>query len=140
MDRTVLTGSCGSTPVLAVYGINKKSGSLGLKNRFSSRFQIFTVRPPGLIQFWKPCSCLLDASQIMPRWMNSKSWFLLSWCSPNNAKMDSKRLLSWYFPNNSQRFLCFQLFLHPNWIEKTNAFQIMPRGFCAFNYFCMPIE
>ena len=38
MDRTVLTGSCGSTPVLTVHGINKKSGSLGLKNRFSFRF------------------------------------------------------------------------------------------------------
>ena len=34
----VLTGSSSPTPVLAVYGINKKSGSLGLKNQFSSRF------------------------------------------------------------------------------------------------------
>ena len=39
LDRTVLaTGSCGPTPLLGVHGINKKSGSLGLKNRFSSRF------------------------------------------------------------------------------------------------------
>ena len=38
LDRTVLTGSCGPIPVLTVHGINKKSGSLGLKNRFSSRF------------------------------------------------------------------------------------------------------
>ena len=43
LDRTVLTGSCGPTPVLAVHGINKKSGSLGLKNRFSSWFLVFTV-------------------------------------------------------------------------------------------------
>ena len=35
LDRTVLTGSCGPTPVLTVHGISKKSGSLGLKNRFS---------------------------------------------------------------------------------------------------------
>ena len=53
MDRTVLTGSSGPTPVLTVHGINKKSGSLGLKNRFSSRFPIFTVRPPGPVRFWK---------------------------------------------------------------------------------------
>ena len=50
MDRTVLTGSCSPTPVLTVHGINKKSGSLGLKNRFSSRFPIFTVRPPGPVR------------------------------------------------------------------------------------------
>ena len=31
----VLIGFCGPTPVLTVHGINKKSGSLGLKNRFS---------------------------------------------------------------------------------------------------------
>ena len=49
LDRTVLTGSYGPTPVLAVHGIKKKSGSLGLKNRFSSRFPVFTVRPPGLV-------------------------------------------------------------------------------------------
>ena len=35
LDSMVLTGSCGPTPVLTVHGINKKSGSLGLKNRFS---------------------------------------------------------------------------------------------------------
>ena len=46
----VLTGSSGPTPVLTVHGINKKSGSLGLKNRFSSRFPVFTVRPPGLVR------------------------------------------------------------------------------------------
>ena len=34
LDRMVLTGSCGPTQVLAVHGINKKSDSLGLKNRF----------------------------------------------------------------------------------------------------------
>ena len=45
---------CGPTPVLAVHEINKKSGSLGLKNRFSSRFPVYTVRPPGPVQFWKP--------------------------------------------------------------------------------------
>ena len=36
LDRTVLTSSCGPTPVLGVHGIHKKSSSLGLKNRFSS--------------------------------------------------------------------------------------------------------
>ena len=51
LDRTVLTGSNGPTPVLTVHGINKKSGSLGLKNRFSSRFPVFTVRPPGPVRF-----------------------------------------------------------------------------------------
>ena len=50
LDRTVLTGSYGPTPVLTVHEINKKSGSLGLKNRFSSRFPVFTVRPPGPVQ------------------------------------------------------------------------------------------
>ena len=50
----VLIGSCGPILVLEVHGINKKSGSLGLKNRFSSWFPVFTVQPPGLIQFWKP--------------------------------------------------------------------------------------
>ena len=44
LDRTVLTGSCGPTPVLGVHGINKKSGSLDLKNWFSSRFLVFTVQ------------------------------------------------------------------------------------------------
>ena len=53
LDRTVLTGSSGPTPVLTVHGINKKSGSLGLKNRFLSRFPVFTVRPPGPVRFWK---------------------------------------------------------------------------------------
>ena len=40
MDRTVLTGSSGPTPVLTVHGINKKSSSLGLKTGFhpDSRF------------------------------------------------------------------------------------------------------
>ena len=40
LDRTVLTGSCGSTPVLVVHKINKKSGSSGLKTGFhpGSRF------------------------------------------------------------------------------------------------------
>ena len=51
LDRTVLTGSCGPTPILAVHGINKKSSSLVLKNRFSSRFPIFTVRPLGPVRF-----------------------------------------------------------------------------------------
>ena len=54
LDRTVLTGSCGLTLVLAVHGINKKSGSLGLKNQFSSQFSVFTVRPPDPVRFWKP--------------------------------------------------------------------------------------
>ena len=40
LDRMVLTGSCGPTPVLGVHRINKKSGYLGLKNRFSSRFSV----------------------------------------------------------------------------------------------------
>ena len=53
LDRTVLTGSCGPTPVLTVHRINKKFGSLGLKNWFSSRFSVFTVRPPGPVRFWK---------------------------------------------------------------------------------------
>ena len=43
LDRTVLTGLSGPTPVLGVHGINKKSGSLGLKNQFLSRFPVFTV-------------------------------------------------------------------------------------------------
>ena len=51
LDRTVLTGSCGSTSILAVHGINKKSSSLGLKNRFSFRFSVLTVRPPGPVRF-----------------------------------------------------------------------------------------
>ena len=51
LDRTVLTGSSGPTPVLAVHGINKKSGFLNLKNWFSSQFPVFTVRPPGPVQF-----------------------------------------------------------------------------------------
>ena len=55
LDRTVLTGSCGPTPVLTVHEINKKSGSLGLKNRFSSQFPVFTVRPSSSVRFWKPC-------------------------------------------------------------------------------------
>ena len=59
LDRTVLTGSCGPTPILAVHGINKKSSSLVLKNRFSSRFPIFTVRPLGPVRFWKPCYRLI---------------------------------------------------------------------------------
>ena len=37
LDRTVLTGSCCPTPVLELHRINKKSGSLCLKNWFSSR-------------------------------------------------------------------------------------------------------
>ena len=40
LDCMVLTGSCGLTPVLGVHRINKKSGYLGLKNRFSSRFSV----------------------------------------------------------------------------------------------------
>ena len=39
-----------SNPGFRAHGINKKSGSLGLKNRFSSRFPVFTVRPPGPIR------------------------------------------------------------------------------------------
>ena len=50
LDHTVLTDSSGPTPVLKIHGINKKSGSLGLKNRFSSRFPVFTVRPPGPVR------------------------------------------------------------------------------------------
>ena len=53
LDRTVLTGSSGPTPVLAVHEINKKFGFLDLKNRFSSQFPIFTVLPPGSVRFWK---------------------------------------------------------------------------------------
>ena len=73
LDRTVLTGSCGPTPVLTVHGINKKSGSLGLKNRFSSQFPVFTVRPPGPVRFWKP-------------WQARELWyhficFFRSWCN-----------------------------------------------------------
>ena len=36
LDRMVLIGSCGPTLVLGAHGINKKSGSLGLKNDFHS--------------------------------------------------------------------------------------------------------
>ena len=54
MDRTVLTDSYGPTPVFAVHGINKKSGSLFLKNRFSSQFPVLTVRSPDLVRVWKP--------------------------------------------------------------------------------------
>ena len=46
----VLTGSCGPTSVLAVHRINKKSGSLGLKNQFSSQFPVFTVWPLGPVR------------------------------------------------------------------------------------------
>ena len=62
LDHTILTGSCGPTLILMVHEINKKSGSLGLKNRFSSQFSIFMVRPPGSIWFWKPCSTLAHNS------------------------------------------------------------------------------
>ena len=48
---TIFTGSCGPTSILWVYGINKKSSFLCLKNRFSSRFPVFTIQPPGLVQF-----------------------------------------------------------------------------------------
>ena len=51
LDRTVLTGLSGPTPVLTVHRINKKFGSLGLKNRFSFRFPVFTVRPLGPVRF-----------------------------------------------------------------------------------------
>ena len=54
LDHTVLISSCGPTSVLAIHGINKKSSFLGIKNRFSSRFPIFTIRPPGPVRFWKP--------------------------------------------------------------------------------------
>ena len=40
LDRMVLTGSCGPTPVLAIHGINKK-------------FQFFRLKKP--VWFWKPC-------------------------------------------------------------------------------------
>ena len=51
LDRTILTGLCSPTPVLGVHGINKKSDSLCLKNRFLSRFPVFMVRPPDLVRF-----------------------------------------------------------------------------------------
>ena len=51
LDRTVLTGSSSPTPVLDVHGINKTSSSLGLKNRFSSQFPVFMVRPLGPVRF-----------------------------------------------------------------------------------------
>ena len=51
LDHTVLTDSCSPTPVLMVHRINKKFGSLCLKNQFSSQFLVFTVRPPGPVQF-----------------------------------------------------------------------------------------
>ena len=47
LDHMVLTGSCGPTPILVVHRINKKFGSLGLKNWFSFPFSVFTVWPPG---------------------------------------------------------------------------------------------
>ena len=62
LDRTVLTSSCGPTPVLTVHGITKKSGSLGLKNRFPFRFLVFIVRPPGPVRFWKPWSIVAHRS------------------------------------------------------------------------------
>ena len=43
LDHMVLTDSSSPTLVLGVHGINKKSGSLGLKNWFSSPFSVFTV-------------------------------------------------------------------------------------------------
>ena len=61
LDHTVLTGSCGPTPIVVVHRINKKSGSLGLKNQFSSQFAVFTVRPPCLVQFCKPWLVVLAA-------------------------------------------------------------------------------
>lgn len=84
-----------------------------------------------------------DAFQIMPKWMKSKSWFLLWWCSPNNAKMDSKRLLSWCFPNNAKRFLCFQLLLHANWIKKkTDSYYYYSLNdfFCSWRIHTAPHE
>ena len=65
MDRTVLTGSSGPTPVLGVHEIKKKSGSLGLKNRFSSQFLVFTIRPPGSVRFWK-------------QWFELEYWFIIA--------------------------------------------------------------
>ena len=51
MDRTVLTGSYGPTPVLAVHGINKKSGSLCLKNRFTFQSGFENYAYEGLTSF-----------------------------------------------------------------------------------------
>ena len=46
LDSMVLaTGSCSPIPVLGVHKINKKSGSLCLKNQFSSQFPVFKVQP-----------------------------------------------------------------------------------------------
>ena len=67
-------GSRGPTPVLGVHGINKKSGSFGLKNRFSSRFPVFTVRPPDSVRFWKQCP-----SQL---WQGEAPYFTtVIWCN-----------------------------------------------------------
>ena len=54
LDRTVLaTGSCSPIPVLGFTELPHMPGSLCLKNQFSSRFPIFTVRPPGSVRFWE---------------------------------------------------------------------------------------
>ena len=55
LDRTVLTGSCGSTPVLAVHKINKKFGSLGLKSWFHPGSQFSWSDLPVRSDFEKPC-------------------------------------------------------------------------------------
>ena len=57
------TGSCGPTPVLRVHGINKKSGSLCLKNRFSSWFSVFKIRPLGSVRVGKPCQSVVGLAR-----------------------------------------------------------------------------
>ena len=105
LDRTVLTGSCGPTLVLTVHGINKKSSSLSLKNRFSSRFPVFTVRPPGLVRFWKPCCFVLFVSFCLKMW-NLRKAYPISNCP-------AKTLFLGYFPV----FFQVTVWLSPSWVH-----------------------
>ena len=106
MDRTVLTGSSSPTPVLTVHGINKKSGSLGLKNRFSSRFPVFTVRPPGPVRFWK-------------QWW-WWAWPVVIYRQKEKEKYNYRNRKK--YPNRFIDFF-FLFFLEGGWSTKKNCFE-----------------
>ena len=129
LDRTVITGSCNPSPVLGVHGINKKSGSLGLKNRFSSRFSVFTVRPPGPVWFWKPWCKLYRVKLNMPlaytndsfyKKIYQRNWkFLFFYIyEKKNKKKDMLRTLIKFFFFKSHHSLggCFWFVMWADWL------------------------
>ena len=69
LDRTVLTGSCGPTPVLAVHRIHKKSSFLGLKTSFHGP----TSRSSPVLKTMLPISLLTNgfSNQLVPPFINS---------------------------------------------------------------------